>query len=122
MDVISQLRHKVEQDWAQRDGRLMVLALDWKRAFESISLDALLLGLRRCGFTEHVLKTIGAIYRDRRFQLRDCGQQSSSKPQNFRIAQCYLLSPCLYLMIVSVLMADASSQLCVEDQELLRVA
>ena len=81
-DAIFTLRRKVEQAWAQRDGRLIVLALDWSKAFDSMSPDALLIGLRRFGLPEKVLETIGAIYQDRRFQLRDCGQELSSKRQS----------------------------------------
>ena len=70
------------------------------------------------GFTDHVLETIAAIYQYRTFQLHDCGQHSSARPQNSGISQGCPLSPSLFVMMMSVLMADAAKQLNAGDQEL----
>ena len=42
-DAIFILRRLIEQAWAQRDGRISVLALDWQRAFDSISPSAMII-------------------------------------------------------------------------------
>jgi hypothetical protein len=118
-DAIFALRRKVEFAWAQRDGRLMVLALDWKKAFDAINPDALMEGLRRFGLPKHVVEVIAAIYKDRTFQVRDCGQLSSTRQQNSGISQGCPLSPYLFVIIMTVLMKDAAGNLCAVDADLL---
>ena len=97
----------------------MVLALDWNKTFDSINPDALLMGLRRFGLPEHVLNDIASIYKDRTFQLRDCGQLSSTRQQHSGISQGCPLSPFLSVMMMSALMKDAVARLGARDQELL---
>ena len=97
----------------------MVLALDWRKAFDPINTDALLMGLRRFGLPEHVLKVIAAIYQHRTFRVGDCGQQSTVRPQNSGIYQGCLLSPFLFVIIMTVLMKDAAGQLGAHDADLM---
>ena len=47
-----------------------MVALDWAKAFDSISPDRLLLSLRRFDIPEHMVVVIGAIYTDRKFFVR----------------------------------------------------
>ena len=77
------------------------------------------MGLRRFGLPEHVLNVIAPIYKDRTFQLRDCGQFSSTRQQHSGISQGCPLSPFLFVMMMSVLMKDAVARLGARDQELL---
>jgi hypothetical protein len=109
----------MEVAWAQRDGHASILALDWQRAFDSINPDAMIAGLRRFGVPEHMLKVIGAIYTDRRFQVNDCGQASKTREQHSGISQGCPLSPFLFVMIMTIIMSDARDQLTNADKELL---
>ena len=119
-EAIFVLRRKIEQAWALKFGQSVILALDWQKAFDAINSDALLIALKRFGLPEHVLQVVAAIYSDRNFYVKDCGQKSSSRPQRSGISQGCPLSPFLFVMLMSVLMEDAKSKLQGEDLEMLR--
>ena len=76
-DALFCARRAVERAWAHRDGKLHLLALDWAKAFDSISSDALLNALSRFGIPDHVVEIIKSIYTDRKFVVHDCGNESS---------------------------------------------
>ena len=97
----------------------MVLALDWKQAFDSIDPLAMIAALRRFGLPQHVLAVIKAIYSDRKFEVRDCGQTSDCKSQGSGISQGCPLSPFLFVMLMTVLMYDAAQSLPENDRKLL---
>ena len=120
LDAIFVLRRRVDLAGAQRDGQVFVMALDWAKAFDSICPESMLAALRRFGLTEHVLGVIAAIYSSREFRVRDCGLESSSRPQHSGISQGCPLSPFLFVMLMTVLMRDAADKLPPGDQELLR--
>jgi hypothetical protein len=99
----------------------MILALDWRKAFDSIDLDAMVAALRRFGLPEHVLETVRTIYKDRRFTVKDGGIMSGLREQHAAgISQGCPLSPFLFVMIMSVLMEDAKFELPQADVEQLR--
>ena len=106
--------------WAQRGGHTSIVALDWQRAFDAIDPTALLGALKRFGLPQHVLDVVRAIYADRKFQVRDCGQVSDVRPQHSGISQGCPLSPFLFVMLMTVLMQDAVENLQAVDKELLR--
>ena len=58
-------RRMLENVWAAKDGQMIMLALHWAKAFDSISPEALLAALRRFGLPGQILEMIGAIYSDR---------------------------------------------------------
>ena len=109
-DAIFVLRRRIELAWAQRDGRLTVLALDWAKTFDSIDPCAMIAGLRRFGLPEHALQVIQAIYTDRCFEVHDCGAASARRPQAAGISQGCPLSPLLFVMSMTVSMEDAVSK------------
>ena len=79
-DALFIVRKRVEQALAARGGQAFLLSLDWRKAFDSISPEALLHALARFGLPQHMLKVIRAIYSSRSFQVRDAG--STSQPHN----------------------------------------
>jgi hypothetical protein len=97
----------------------MVLALDWAKAFDSISPSAMIVALRRFGVTEHVLRVTQAIYSERSFKVVDCSQKSRQHAQNAGISQGCPLSPFLFVMIMTILMRDATESLSNTDKQLL---
>jgi len=117
-DAIFTLRRKIDTAWAQRGGRLMILALDWKKAFDSIDPAALLAALKRFGLPAHVLGVIGSIYAARSFQVRDAGHTSELKPQGSGISQGCPLSPFLFVMLMTVLMRDVVDNMTPQDRQL----
>ena len=77
-------------------------------------------GLRRFGLPEHVLAVTQAIYTGRLFEVSDCGTISSKRAQNAGISQGCPLSPCLFVMVMTLVVHDAVDQLGAADQLLVR--
>ena len=83
----------MELAWARRSGQVSLLALDWKKAFDSISPQALLIALRRFGLPSKYVDIIGSIYADRKFRVKSGTDSSSERLQNFGISQgCPLIT------------------------------
>ena len=116
VDAILALRRRIELAWAQRSGQAACLALDWQRAFDSISPEALMQALRRFGLPEALLETISAIYDNRKFRVTDGTTFSAEKTQAAGIAQGCPLSPFLFVMLMTVLVKDAVESLPAHDQ------
>ena len=106
-DALHCARRAIEAAWSHRSGQLHVLALDWRKAFDSINVEAMLLALRRFGLPEEFVVMIAAIYDKRFFQVRDCGMTSEKRQQRSGIVQGCPLSPFLFILVMSVLMHDA---------------
>ena len=73
-DVFLIVRRGIEQACAAKTRQALLSALDWKKAFDSINVEGLLLALRRFGVPGFFLDVIKAIYSDRAFAVQDwCG-------------------------------------------------
>ena len=107
VDAIHIARRRIELACAQRQGRVSLLALDWRKAFDSINVQSLLDALRRFGLPEGLTSIVASIMTRRLFRVRDFGADSHSKPQLFRISQGCTLSPLLFIIAMTVLMHDA---------------
>ena len=101
-------RGMIEATWEQKDGKLLLLALDWAKAFDSVSPQAMCDALLRFGIPRAFADMIGAVYSDRRFFVQEDGVRSEFKTQNFGISQGCPLSPFLFIIMMSVLMHDAA--------------
>ena len=110
-DAILIARRVIEDAWACRDGSCLVLALDWAKAFDSVSTDALLLALRRFGVPSDYIDMVSAIYRNRVFSVRDAGKDSGQHRQHSGISQGCPLSPYLFVIVMTMLMKDARDRL-----------
>ena len=110
-------RRAIEQTWAHRNAKMHMLAVDWRKAFDSINPAALLDALRRFGLPAHVLRVVGSIYIDRIFRVKDCGETSDSRNQNSGICQGCPLSPFLFIIVMSFLMGDARKLLSPAAQQ-----
>ena len=84
-----------------------LLALDWKKAFDSINIDSLLDALRRAGLPQSFLLMIGGMLRDRQYSVDDFGVASQVHNQLSGISQGCTLSPLLFIVAMSVLLRDA---------------
>ena len=93
-----------------------MLALVWKKAFDSIAPDRLLWALERFGVNESMLAAVREIYTGRLFTVADGGCESAARPQRAGISQGCPLSPLLFGMVMTVLMSDAKAMLS-EDAE-----
>ena len=94
-----------------------MFALDWRKAFDAINPEAMLVALRRFGLSQHILDMISAIYIDRSFYVQDCGHQSQWRKQYSGISQGCSLSTFLFIMLMTVVMNDARATLTKEEDK-----
>ena len=114
-DAIFVALRKIEQACARRQGQIHLLALDWKKAFDSISTDSLLDALRRFGIPDFCLQMVGNMMHCCTFDVEDQGVFSERKAQNSSISEGCTLSPLLFIMMMTVLMHDAVAKLDVSS-------
>ena len=117
-DAIFVARRLVEQTWSKHEGRLVFLALDCAKAFDSISPESLVHALLRFGLPSHVCDIVRNIcngIKGRRSEVRDGDISHAHMHSNLVFSQGCPLSPVLFSMLMTVLISDASRSL----QELL---
>ena len=85
-DAIFIARRKLEQAHAWRGGSIMLLALDWRQAFDSVRVDGLLRALQRFGLPGQFIDVVASIYKDREFFVADSGHCSDHRPQRSGIS------------------------------------
>eukprot|EP00959_Pyramimonas_sp_CCMP1952_P160369 3354317-Pyramimonas_sp.AAC.1 len=110
-DAVHAVRRHVEIAHAQRDGKIALLALDWKKAFDSINVLALLEALGKFGVPDNMLSIIGSIYENRNFCVAEGSKRSQVRNQLSGIAQGCPLSPFLFVMVMSVVIKRAEDKL-----------
>jgi hypothetical protein len=110
-DAIFVARRRVEQARAQRNGKISLLALDWKKAFDSINVVSLIDALRRFGLPQDIVDMVKASLEARRFYVSECGSSSALCPQLSGISQGCTLSPLLFIIVMTVLLHDAVAHL-----------
>ena len=96
---------------------MSLLALDWKKAFDSVHVDRLIEALRRFGFSTKLQHVISGLMHERRFFVEDNGVQSELRLQLSGISQGCTLSPLLFNVVMSVVMHDAVGMLPKEAKE-----
>jgi len=104
-------RRRIELARAQRHGRVSLLALDWKKAFDSINVTSLLDALRRAGLPESFLQMVDAMLDARQYSVQDSGTDSELRAQLSGISQGCTLSPLLFIIAMTVLLHDAVGML-----------
>ena len=110
-DAIFVATRLIEQTWSKHEGRLVFVALDWAKAFDSISPESLVHAFRRFGLPSNVCDIVRNIYKGRRFTVRDGGHQSRPHAQQFGISLRCPLSPVLFSMLMTVLISDVPRNL-----------
>eukprot|EP00959_Pyramimonas_sp_CCMP1952_P300434 6283930-Pyramimonas_sp.AAC.1 len=79
LDAVFLIRRIVEEASAMQDKRLVLLALDWATAFDSIAPEALCQSLGGFGLPAKFLRCIEAIYANRCLSASDAGKQSGQQ-------------------------------------------
>ena len=110
-DALFITRRVVEDIWSRANGHGIFLALDWAKAFDSIAPERLADALRRFGIPSKFIKMILYVYSNRQFFVKDMGEVSASHTQHFGISQGCPLSPFLFVILMTILMMDAQSEL-----------
>ena len=105
-DALFYIRRMIDRALASKDEQLIILALDWAKAFDSISPDALCIALKRFAISAKLTSIIRDIYSKRIFRVRWNNGVSSFHPQLFGISQGYPLSPFLFSILMTVLIYD----------------
>ena len=85
-DALFILRRLLDQVWEASDSSMIMLALDWAKAFDSISPVALLQARQRFGIPQSFIDMVGKIYTNRRFFVTDSGEKSQAHQQLFGIS------------------------------------
>ena len=106
-DALFLARRSLEEAWATKDGKAVLLALDWAKAFDSVTPEALFTALRRFGVPEGFVRMVQGIYAEREFVVKDAGVTSDPHPQKAGICQGCPLSPFLFVILMTVLIHDA---------------
>ena len=104
----------MDATWDCKDGSLLLLALDWAKAFDCICPERLLAALRRFGLPSGFVQMVDAIYQDRWFMMQDKGGESDWHRQHSGISQGCPLSPFLFVLAMTVLLDDAESKFLTE--------
>ena len=86
-DALFLARRIIDDAWAKKNGKAILVALDWAKAFDSVSPAALTNALLRFGIPAPYVDMIQAIYTGRRFIVRDAGRTSAWHSQYFGICQ-----------------------------------
>lgn len=110
-DAIFAVRRHIELALAQKNGTKGILALDWKKAFDSINIGAMHTALKRYGIPEKIQRIIASLYEHRMFAVRDGAHQSDDRSQRSGISQGCPLSPFLFTMTMSIIVEDAINDL-----------
>ena len=110
-DALFIIRRMMEDAWSRKDGSLLLLALDWSRAFDSLAPQGILNCLRRFGVSEHMRSIIANIYSNRNFYVADSLGKSDVHPQEFGISQGCPLSLFLFNIMMTILVHDAKRML-----------
>ena len=85
---------------------IILVFLDWEKAFDKINHQRLFQALKRIGINEHYLQVIENLYLNPCFKTKSEQQTSSTKKQSAGIRQGCTLSPYLFLIVMTILFHD----------------
>ena len=99
------MRRKIEfSDFI--DKPLHLLFLDWKQAFDSVDVNALLIARRRFGISEDLLVIIHSIYDASTFEVKGLNGVLAQGEVRVDIRQGCSLNLYLFIMILTILLED----------------
>ena len=105
----------VSQQWLHNASNSIIAfsssCTNWAKAFDRIKPDALIHALKRFGIPQPMVDMIEGIYNGRCFVIRDPCGDSSVRLQRAGIAQGCPLSPYLFILVQTVLLADVDHRL-----------
>ena len=87
---------------------LMLLFLDWAKAFDSIKQEELILAVKRMNVPETIVRELTQFYLSPRFRIKDVEGYSTSRRQRNGIRQGCPLSPYLFIIVMTTMMYDVN--------------
>ena len=94
-------------EWSEMTSTtLHALFLDWKQAFDSIDHNAMMTALKRFGISERAFKIISSLYQDPTFYTCSRTGEKAMGGVGSGIRQGCPLSPYLFIMVLTVILAD----------------
>ena len=100
------------QDYSSRTGTpFHCLFVDWKQAFDKIDHAAMLTALQRLGLHQHYIEVIRDIYTEPTFYTIGINGDKFSATPHTGIRQGCPLSPYLFIMVLTVILADVDTRL-----------
>ena len=85
---------------------LLLVFLDWAKAFDRIRVDSMIKALTRFGLPGAIVDMIHDIYSARHFFIQDHAGPSTVRSQCSGIAQGCQLSPFLFILVQTVILRD----------------
>ena len=99
-------------EWAtMTNHNMQLLFLDWKQAFDSIDHTAMLEALKRFGLSNKMLSNVSSIYHRPMFFVHGFNQSSCQGVVSAGIRRGCSLSPYLFIIVLSVMLADLDTEL-----------
>ena len=100
------------QDLAIKTGTpLHFLFLDWKMAFDKLDREAMCISLTRLGVHRQYVNIIKDLYTDQTFTIKGPRGESTTATPHTGIRKGCPLSPYLFIMVMTVLLADVDTRL-----------
>ena len=94
----------------QGSDQLVLIFLDWEKAFDKINHQKMFQSLRRLNIPEDLLAAISSLYRHPQFQVTHCERNSGWLPQRTGIRQGCPLSPYLFILTMHVMFEDVKKK------------
>ena len=107
LDALFIARRIIDQSLSAKNSKIIFLALDWSKAFDSIASKSLQDALRRFGIPDTFIQVVASIYQNRKFFVKEAGIESNISCQHFGISQGCPLSPFLFSIIMTILIQDS---------------
>ena len=106
MDAISIACRHLDEVFAKRSGRLVLLDLDWAKASDSIMPEPMFTALKCFSLPDAFIYMLKGIYTSHMFYIQDASGSFDSKHRHASICQGCPRSPVIFVIVMSVFIAD----------------
>ena len=115
-DALMVVRRMIDAAHQSNNNPLVLVLLDWAKAFDRIKIKCMLSALTRFGLPREYVDMIHGIYSERSFLIHDHTGTSSLRRQESGIAQGCPLSPYLFIIMQTVMLHDVYRDVRLEEE------